>query len=322
MLPRRDATGHVSTMSEAGRKALLVVNATSGHDKAAKVYTDALAATGITLIRREAAPAQMGELIVSMRHDVDCVVLAGGDSTLSAGAIALRDTGLPLGILPIGTDNDLAHTLSIPIDPQGAADVIHAGIIRPVTLGSVNGRPFFTVASVGLTVDGARRLSRAANASMSRLRFAGTAFRLLMQQRRFSAIIRCGSTVHRVRTVQITIGNGRLYSAGMGSRNQVHTDDNRLHVYSLEPRARWGLMVMSKLFAGQQDPKTFTEVRTAHSAVVEVVTRLPQPISADGEVVTVTPARFSMMPRAVRVYAPPVEDTPRWDSGTPDTGPQ
>lgn len=295
-------------MSEGSRKALLVVDAASGHGKGAKAYTEALEATGITLIRREASPARLPELIVSMRHEVDCVVLAGGDGTLSAGAIALRDTRLPLGILPIGTQNDLAHTLSIPIDPEGAAAVIQAGIIRAVTLGSVNGRPFFTVASVGLTVQGARRLSRAASASLGRLRFAGTAFRLLMQQRRFSAIIRCGSTVHRVRTVQITVGNGRLYMAGMEPGNQADTDENRLSVYSLEPRARWGLMVMSKLFGGQQDPETFIEVRTARSAVVEVVTRMPQPISADGEVVTVTPARFSMMPRAVRVYAPTAEE--------------
>jgi diacylglycerol kinase (ATP) len=134
-----------------------------------------------------------------------------------------------------------------------------------------------------------------------------------MQQRRFSAIIRCGSTVHRVRTVQITIGNGRLYSGAMAPGAPDHADENRLSVYSLEPRARWGLMFMSKLFGGQQAPETLTEVRTAASAVIEVVTRMPQPISADGEVVTVTPARFSMMPRAVRVYAPAVEPAPRWD---------
>ena len=40
------------------------------------------------------------------------------------------------------------------------------------------------------------------------------------------------------------------------------------------------------------------------SAVIEVVTRLPQPISADGEVVTLTPARFGVQPLAVSIYAP------------------
>ena len=300
-------------MIEGGRRALLLVDALSGHGKAAKTYIDALEATGMTLIRREAPRSRVGELIVSMRHDIDCVVMAGGDGMLSAGAIALRDTGLPLGILPIGTENDLAHTLSIPIDPEGAAGVIDAGAMRAISLGSVNGRPFFAVASVGLTVAGARHLSRAAGASMGRLGFAGAAFRLLLQQRRFSAIIRCGSTVHRVRTVQITIGNGRLYIGGMAVGAPDHVDDTRLAVYSLEPRARWGLMFLSKLFGGEQDPNSFLEVRTAHSAVVEVVTRMPQQISADGEVVTVTPARFSMMPRAVRVYAAPASELPRWD---------
>ena len=291
-------------MSEPGRKALLVVNAMSGRAKEAKAYVDALEATGITLIRREAQRSRMAELISSMRHEVDLVVLAGGDGTLSAGAIALRDTGLPLGILPIGSDNDLAHTLSIPLDPAGAAAVILAGHMRAVNLGSVNGRPFFTVASVGLTVEGARALNRATTRRMGRLRFAGAAFRLLMQQRRFSAIIRCGSVVHRVRTVQITIGNGRLYSGGMPPGGPGDTDETRLSVYSLEPPRRWGLLFMSRLFGGELDAEMAAEVRTAYSPVVEVVTRMPQQISADGEMVTVTPARFSVLPRAVRVYAP------------------
>ncbi len=291
-------------MSRAGRTALLLVNATSGREKDAKAYIDALQATGITLLRRDVPRSRMAEMITSMRHEVDCVVIAGDDGTLSAGAIALRDTGLPLGILPIGAHNDLAQTLSIPIDPKGAAAVIDEAAVRAVNLGSVNGRPFFTVASVGLTVEGARWLSRATKRNMGRLRFAVVALRLLIQQRRFSAIIRCGAVVHRVRTVQITIGNGRLYSGGMAASGPGDTEDTRLSIYSLEPPRRWGLIYMSRLFGGEADPVSTAAVRTAFCSVVEVVTRLPQQILADGEVVTVTPARFSVLPRAVRVYAP------------------
>jgi diacylglycerol kinase family enzyme len=50
--------------------------------------------------------------------------------------------------------------------------------------------------------------------------------------------------------------------------------------------------------------ETIAEARYTHSPVVEVVTRLPQPICADGEIVTVTPARFSLLPQLVSIYVP------------------
>ena len=80
-------------------------------------------------------------------------------------------------------------------------------------------------------------------------------------------------------------------------------DDDALAVYSLEPSRRWGLLFMAPLFAGDTELGS-AEVRIARSPVIEVVTRQPQPITADGEVVAVTPARFGVLAKAVRVYAP------------------
>ncbi len=297
-------------MSESGRTALLVVNASSHGGRDAKRYAAALEAGGMTLVRRDSTRAKMNDLILSMKNDVDCVILGGGDSTISAGAIALRDTGLPLGILPLGEGNELAQRLGIPEDPAGAAAVILGGQTRLLDLGSVNGRPFFNVATVGLSVQAARRLEQAAHGRLGRLSYMWTAARVAFAATRFSAIIRCGSVVHRVRTMQITVGNGSYYKAGMPQRgagmpqrgaNGPH--DSFLGVYSLEPATKWRLLFLSAAFtAGETDE--VPDTRVARSPVVEVVTRLPQPISADGEVVTVTPARFSILPRAVTVFVP------------------
>src|SRR3546814_15804337 len=51
----------------------------------------------------------------------------------------------------LGTANDLARTLELPIDPAAAARVVVAGRTRRLDLGDVNGYPFFNVASVGFS---------------------------------------------------------------------------------------------------------------------------------------------------------------------------
>lgn len=290
-------------MEGGGRTALLVVNSQSGQAKALDPALAALQAGGLTLIRRDPGRETMGELIRSMRNEVHMVVLAGGDGTLSAGAIALRDTGLSLGVLPTGLTNDLARVLGIPLDPVEAAGVILRGHARRITLGVVNGQPFFTSASIGLSVEQTRALRRAARPPLGDVRFAAAAFRALMHTRRFSAIIRCGPTVHRVRTVQVTVGNGRFYAGGVMTAGQDDVNDpGKLNVFSLEPPTRWALMSMARAFRG--DGKAIPEVRLARSSVVELVTRLPQTIYADGERISLTPARFGLLPEAVSIFVP------------------
>jgi diacylglycerol kinase (ATP) len=291
-------------MSATGRTALLVVNAHSRGGRGADAHVAALEAGGMTLIRRECPKRErLSDLIHEVRNEIDCVILGGGDGTISGAAIALRDTGLPLGILPLGTANDLARTLELPTDPEGAAAAILGGRTRSIDLGIVNGQPFFNVASIGLTVEITRQLTAATKRRLGPFAYPLLALKTAMSHKRFSAIIRTGATIHRVRTMQVTVGNGRFYGGGAVVHNQAAIDDHMLDVYSLELQSRWRLMVMARAFrSGEHDD--IPEIRTIRAPVVEVVTRDPKQISADGEIVALTPARFSVQPGAVTVYVP------------------
>src|SRR3712207_6143705 len=79
------------------------------------------------------------DLIRAYRGRVDLVIVGGGDGTLNAAVDGLVDAQLPLGILPLGTANDLARTLGIPTDLAAACQVIAAGQRRQIDLGWVNG---------------------------------------------------------------------------------------------------------------------------------------------------------------------------------------
>ncbi len=78
------------------------------------------------------------------------VVVAGGDGTIGFVARKLVDSDHPLGILSLGTYNNFAHALGLPLDLDVAIDVVKQGTARPITLGRVNGQPFLEVAAVGL----------------------------------------------------------------------------------------------------------------------------------------------------------------------------
>jgi diacylglycerol kinase (ATP) len=234
----------------------------------------------------------------------DCVVVGGGDGTLHSVAPALLETGLVLGILPLGTANDLARTLGIDPDPVAAAGVIAAGHVREVDLGEVNGHPYWNVASVGLSVELAAELTTETKRRWGVLGYAIAALRVLRRMRPFTAQIEHeDGRIERSRTVQVAVGNGRHYGGGMTVEAGAQPDDGLLHAYSLEIQHWWQLLALvPALRSGRQGD--WREVRAFAATELQVRTRRPKRVNADGEIITRTPARFRVLPRAARVYAP------------------
>ena len=200
-------------------RALLLVNRHSrrGKDDLSSVLAR-LRAAGLDLVEGSVErPSQLSEIIRHHRGRVDAVIVGGGDGTLTMAADGLVDSQLPLGILPLGTANDLARTLNLPLDPIAAAEVIAAGHRRRIDLGVVNGTHFFNVATVGLGVGVTRRLSRERKSRWGVLAYLFTAARVVLRARPFAADIRTETETIRVRTVQVTVGNGRHF----GDRKSV-----------------------------------------------------------------------------------------------------
>lgn len=248
-------------------------------------------------------PDEIAFDIARRAGDFDALVICGGDGTLMRALPAILEAGLPLGVLPMGTANDLARTLGIPDDLAAAADVIAAGRLRTIDVGSVNGHPFFNVASIGLSVDLTRGLTPTLKRRWGRLGYAVAAMRVLGRARRFSAWIVENGQRTRTRTLQIAVGNGRHYGGGNVVEETAAIDDGHLDLYSLQMRNVWKLALGLRTFRSGMHG-AWTDVLTARGIEFDILTRKPRPVNADGEIVTETPAHFRIHPKAVRVFAP------------------
>jgi diacylglycerol kinase (ATP) len=107
-------------------------------------------------------PLQLSEVIRAHGRSVDLVIVGGGDGTLNAAIAGVVDTQLPLGILLLGTANDLARTLGIPTNIDLACGTIAGREIKRIDVGWVNGYYFFNVASFGLSAEITDRLTKQA----------------------------------------------------------------------------------------------------------------------------------------------------------------
>ncbi len=245
-----------------------------------------------------AEPAQIASTIRAHGAGVDLVVVGGGDGTLGSAAGAVFETGRPMGIIPLGTANDLARTLQLPDDPVAACRVIAGGRIRRIDLGRINRRYFINAASIGIGVRVAHRLSHRLKSRVGVLAFVPALLAALREQHPFQAEIVCDGITRQVRTIQLTIGNGRHYGAGLTVAEEAGLEDGLLFLYSIPPATPLRLLAESPgLLRGRHRRRLLLSGRR-----IQITTPTPMPIDTDGEVTESTPADLEVIPAALPVF--------------------
>jgi diacylglycerol kinase (ATP) len=286
-------------------RALFIVNP---HSRRGKEHSPEvrrrLAELGLEVAAEDARAGQdWSDLIRRQRGEIDRVVVAGGDGTLNAVVQGLVGTGLPLAVIPLGTANNLARTLEIPLTIPEACEVAVRGARRRIDLGRVNGRYFFTTASMGLSVQITEELTSKTKRRWGPLAYGVAAVRAVTRSRAFHADISWPGGKRHTRTVQIVVGNGRYYGSALAVAADATIDDARLDLYSLEVRHWLEILALApSLRRGRHGRKGSVEALRATE--FEITTVVPREINVDGEICGTTPARLHVVAGALEVFAP------------------
>jgi len=255
------------------------------------------------ILRLTSSSEEFPRIIRSYQDQVDLLIIGGGDGTLNLLVDVLWETQLPLGILPMGTANDLAKTLFIPTDILAACEVIVAGEVHYIDLGCVNDKYFFNVASLGMSVKITKNLTSHEKKKWGVFAYAIAAMKMLWNYHPFHAEIHYDGQVKSVKTLQIAVGNGRYYGGGMTIAHDASIDDQRLDIYSIEIQHWWQfLWLLPALRKGRY--KKELGIRSFEAKEITIFTRKAQAINTDGEITTYTPACFKIIPRAIPVIVP------------------
>ncbi|HVR47618.1 MAG TPA: YegS/Rv2252/BmrU family lipid kinase [Candidatus Binatia bacterium] len=239
---------------------------------------------------------------VSSPQGLDAIVVAGGDGSFARAIGTALAFGLPIGLVPLGTFNDLARTLAIPFDVADACATIAAGRTRAIDVASVNGAFYASEASIGVS-SRLTRLQRARDKQrfglLAILAGALTAVRFL---RPFHASVSYDGATVRLRTVQLTVANSNHFG-GFITVADAAVDDGWLDLYSVDVEDAGSFLALAgALLSGR--PRAAENVRTFRSTAFSVATKRPRHIVADGEPAGKTPAGFEILHRALRVFVP------------------
>ena len=299
-------------MPEPLRAALLVNARARAGERAFALARSTLEAAGVTLVacaleaRREPL-VEMLDRVLAAR--VPLVVLGGGDGTVHALLPRVVAAGTTLGILPLGTGNDFARSLHLPLDIVDACHVVSGGRTACVDLGVVNGRTFLNAVSVGITAELTRRLTPASKRLLGPAAYPVASIRAAMRLRPFEAEVEVDGTRRTVRALQVVVGNARFQGGGRLVDPEASVADRRLHGYVVI--ARQGRRVANLVNLASVGRRTRAGTHVHHAMVwsfegerVRVVTAPVRSLAADGELVGETPAELSILPARLPVRVP------------------
>ena len=232
----------------------------------------------------------------------DLLILGGGDGTMSGLVDLMVGTDTILGVLPLGTANSFARTLCLPLDIDGAIDVLAHGKAQRIDLGMIDRDYFANCAAIGISPQIAETVPHGLKKVFGRIGYLGWAAYQYLRFEPFTLIIEDGKQKRRLRVVEVRISNGP-YHGGTWLVDEASLTSGEIVVQAVRGHYRrtlvknWGASLLG-LKSRHLDTIAFS------GPELKIATEPRLPISIDGEVLAHTPVTARVAKGAVRVMVP------------------
>ena len=288
------------------KQAILVVNAMSR--KGADVFDEArakLELAGVELIEAHAVtdPEDMDKVVIDAIAKAPMVIVGGGDGSLSSNVDHFVGQDTVFALLPLGTANSFARTLCVPLDLDGAIDVIAGGVRKRIDLGVIDGDYFANAAALGLSPLIADTVPHNLKKYLGRVGYLMWAVRCAFYFRPFRVRVTLDDgTLVKAWATEARIANG-THHGGVEMVESQLLDSGEIVIQAVTGKSVFGLAWswFSTMFKLRHRAQTTTEWR---GKKLRLEARPSQKISIDGEIAACTPVTIEVARGAIEVAAP------------------
>ena len=278
------------------------------------------------IAHRAAARGLQGEALISDRPGhlaalaaeavaggATLLVVVGGDGSVNEVVNGIAGAqGVDLAVIPRGTGWDFVRTYGIPRDLDQAVDVALGRNVREIDAGSVTYRAwdgreasarFANVASAGISGAIAQRANESSKALGGKISYYWATLAVFVGWQTGEMRVTVDGDTRTGRMIDAMVCNGRYVGGGMMMCPDAEPDDGVFDVLLIgDVTKRDLLFVLPKTYRGKHLPHPRLEL--LRGSVVTVDADEPLPLELDGEQPGTTPARFEVLPRALRLRVP------------------
>ncbi len=238
----------------------------------------------------------------------------GGDGSVNevVNGLAGLEEAPALALIPCGTGGDFVRTFGIPDDVATAARIALDGETQPIDLGRITyrawdgrevGAVFANVASAGMSGAIAQRANNSSKALGAKASYLWATFAVFAGWSAVETHVVVDGETRTGRMFDVVVANGRYFGGGMKMCPEALPDDGLLDVVTIGDVSKRDLVLtMPKIYRGTHLPHPKAEA--FQGRIVTVETDEPVPVELDGEQPGTTPARFEVLPGALRLRVP------------------
>ncbi|OYQ33370.1 hypothetical protein CHU95_13155 [Niveispirillum lacus] len=237
----------------------------------------------------------------------DVIVAAGGDGTINevVNGMAMAGTGElpPLGVVPLGTANVLAHELGLVGDPVRIGRQLALGPARPVRAGVANGRLFTMMAGVGMDARVVAGIDPALKRRVGKGAYALGGLREILAGPGLDydvMVTAPDGTITRHRAVSCILCKGHYYAGTFVLAPDIRLEQPLLHaVLFTRPGRLAALTYAAAMTLGRLGGRPDILVLPAVSARIDGPTG--EPVQGDGDIIARLPVDISVWGGRLRV---------------------
>jgi diacylglycerol kinase (ATP) len=257
-------------------------------------------------------PGHLVELARKAAQDSRLLIVVGGDGTLNEVVNGVAGSGAEIAVLPAGTGQDFGRTYGIPAGFDDAVHVALTGTARTVDIGRVTYRQaagvegvrfFANVGSVGMSGAVARRANSMSKALGGRATFYYALVREFLAWQNTEVTVILDDGERRGRMHDVIVANGKWHGGGMKLAPDARPDDGLFDVVMIGDVSKRDFVTTSpRLYSGGH--VTHPRIEVVRSGIVTIDAAEHLPLELEGEQDGTTPARFEIVPAALRVRVP------------------
>jgi diacylglycerol kinase family enzyme len=266
-------------------------------------------------LRRQAEQA----LAHAQAGRTDAVVVGGGDGSVNTVAGVLAGTGVPLGVLPLGTLNHFAKDLGMPLEVEAAVEAIVRADPRAVDVAEVNGRVFVNNSLLGvypyMVADRERRRKAHGLGKWVAMSLAFLRMLARFPRRRLELCVEGWTKPYRTPCLFVGVNEYETGQFQLQRRSGMDNGELWLLVAKHSQPLSFAWFAFRVAFRGLDEAGDFELLRATAIEVRAYASRVP--VSTDGEIARMrAPLRYRIRPGDLRVLAPtPVSAPPSRGEG-------
>ena len=283
-------------------------NPAAGRRKGARKYSQAIKVLRRAGVEPRIHESQSPEHLVDLARKAvedrpDAVVSAGGDGTHHYVINGLVGSDVPLGILSLGSGNDFARGLGIPVEPDAAAGALLRGLPRSIDLARIGPTVYGCIAGVGFDSVVTRFANERVRWVHGAPAYAWAILRCLKFYRPHLLEVRSNGWNYSGEVIFVTVGNTVSYGGGVKMAPRARLDDGMLDVCIVPAMGKLELLRwVPSAYRGEHLAHPRIQYFQASRVTLSSPSRLE--LFGDGEFIQELPATIETVPRALRVIVP------------------